>query len=179
MVLIYTNIEEAIHFVFKAFHNINRRREEIGAAFHSISVGFMLKEIGCNEKTIIAGLLHDIIEDTIYTYEDIKELFGQDIADIVKQVSEDYNLIDWKERKEELVGRLENASLEILLIEAADKLQNLLTDYHLFEKGKKIYYNFDDVKWYYCAIYEILIKNFDNDLTNRYKSLISMYFDYK
>jgi len=43
----------------------------------------MLKDIGCNEDVVVSGLLHDIIEDTEYNYEDIYERFGKTIADNV------------------------------------------------------------------------------------------------
>lgn len=69
----YTNEEKAINFVFKAFENKKRIKEDINLAFHSISVGFMLKDVGCDNTTVISGLLHDIIEDTEYDYEYIEK----------------------------------------------------------------------------------------------------------
>lgn len=69
--MINTKIEEAIHFVFMAFKGKKRIKENIELAYHSISVGMMLMEYGMSEEIVLTGLLHDIIEDTSYTYLDI------------------------------------------------------------------------------------------------------------
>ena len=63
--------EDIIHFVFMAFNNLKRAKEDISLAFHSIMVGNMLKNLGCDEEIVYIGYLHDIIEDTKYTYEDL------------------------------------------------------------------------------------------------------------
>lgn len=94
----YSNEEKAIRFVIKAFENKRRIKEDIDMSFHSITVGFMLKNIGCNETIVISGLLHDIIEDTEYDYDYIKKAFGKEIADNVLAVSEDKTILDWKKR---------------------------------------------------------------------------------
>ena len=57
----YSNEEKAIRFVIKAFEGQRRIKEDINLSFHSISVGYMLKDIGCSEEVVISGLLHDII----------------------------------------------------------------------------------------------------------------------
>ena len=135
---IYTLEEQAIHFVEKAFAGQKRIKEDIPLSFHSIMVGYILKDNGYNKEVVLTGFLHDIIEDTEYTYEDIKSQFGKKIADNVLKVSEDVTITDWTKRKEEFFNRMTSWSKEIFLVELADKLQNLLSDYNVWkEKGSK------------------------------------------
>lgn len=54
---------------------------------HVIEVAFMVKELGANDDVYIAALLHDILEDTDTTYEEIKEEFGKNVADLVLEVT--------------------------------------------------------------------------------------------
>ena len=51
----YTNEERAIKLVIKAFEDKKRIKEDINLAVHSITVGYMLKDIGCSEEVIISG----------------------------------------------------------------------------------------------------------------------------
>ena len=113
----YTLEEQAIHFVEKAFAGQKRIKEDIPLSFHSIMVGYMLKDSGYNKEVVLTGFLHDIIEDTEYTYEDIKSQFGKKIADNVLKVSEDVTITDWTKRKEEFFYRMTSWSKEIFLVE--------------------------------------------------------------
>lgn len=179
----YSREEEIIHFVYKAFNGLKRRRENIDLSFHSIMVGNMLKNIGCDEKTIFIGYLHDIIEDSKYTYNDLLEKYGKEIADGVLAVSEDQSIEDYIERKTKFIENLRNVDYNILLVEIADKLQNLISDYDLYlEKGKdlfcEIYGDFNKLKWYYLELQKLFnerIKN--NQLLDRYNEIVNLYFN--
>lgn len=179
----YSKEEEAIHFVFKAFKNQKRIKEDICLAFHSVSVGYMLKHLGCDEKTVLIGFLHDIIEDTKYNYDNILAMFGKDIADGVLKVSENISIFDWKKRKEEFFERLETYEENILIVELADKLQNLLSDYHLFEKNGKeslatLKTTYDNNKWYYLRMKKIFNDKISNNiLLERYNEITNIYFE--
>lgn len=61
----YTNEERAIKLVVRAFEGQKRIKEDINLSVHSITVGYMLKDIGCSEEVVLSGFLHDIIEDTV------------------------------------------------------------------------------------------------------------------
>lgn len=178
----YTKFEEAIYFVFKAFNNKKRVKEDIDMAYHSVSVAVMLIEDGCDYDTILTGLLHDIIEDTNYTYDDLKEKFGTVIADNVLLVSENEDITDFRKRKEEFISRISTASNNIIKVEIADKLHNLLSDYELFKKSgknaletQKVTYEMN--KWYYLEMLKVFEKSFTNSkLLERYKEIVNIYF---
>lgn len=179
----YTELESAIHFVFIAFNNKKRIKEDINVAFHSITVATMLKEEQCDYDTVLTGLLHDIIEDTNYTYEDLKHRFGKKIADNVLMISENKKITDFKLRKQEFIDRLCKVPDNIIKVEIADKLHNLLSDYELYKKEGKnalatLNTTYEMNKWYYLE----LLKVFENRITNsklldRYKEIVNIYFN--
>lgn len=174
--------EEAIHFVFQSFHGVNRVKENISVASHSIMVGVMLKNIGCSEQIVIAGYLHDILEDTSYDYAFLKVKFGEDIANLVLKVTENKTVLNWKERKQQFLTQLEQENSDVLLIELADKLQNLISDYSLYLKeGIEILNTeadgYDDIKWYYLSFKTLFNQKLEeNDLLKRYNEITELYF---
>lgn len=54
---------------------------------HPIEVASIIADLGMDTSTIVAGLLHDIIEDTEYTYDDLSNIFGEEIANLVEGVT--------------------------------------------------------------------------------------------
>ena len=175
--------EDIIHFVFKAFLGLKRTKEDIDLSFHSIMVGNMLKNIGCDEETIFIGYLHDVIEDTKYTYEDILEKYGKNIADGVLQLTEDQNITNYIDRKKEFIKRLEIANDNIVVVEIADKLQNLISDYEQYKiRGKEFLVteanNYDELRWYYLELKKLFNKRINNNhLLERYNQIVSEYFE--
>lgn len=179
----YTKEEKAIKFVIKAFECKKRIKEDINLSVHSITVGYMLKDIGCEEDVIISGFLHDIIEDTEYTYDYIEDNFGRSIADNILKVSEDKTINDWKERKKEFISRIKDSSEDIILLELADKLHNLISDYPLWEKSgftalSTLNVTYDMNKWYYIEMAKIFNEKLDknNKLLIRYNAICKVYF---
>jgi len=178
----YTNEERAIKLVVKAFENKKRIKEDINLSVHSINVGYMLKDIGCNENIIISGFLHDIIEDTNYDYNYLKENFNKEIADNVLIVSEDMSITDWHKRKEVFINNLYNQNENIILIELADKLHNLIFDYDLWLVDGKdalatLNTSYEDNKWYYLEMRKLFNSKLDsNKLLDRYNEMCDLYF---
>jgi hypothetical protein len=113
-------------------------------------------EAGYAEAVIIAGILHDTVEDTDLTLEFIRERFGDVIANIVDGCSED-KVLRWRARKTERIEALRTASPEICIVTCADKLHNLRTiisEYDLI--GDAVWDRFhggvEDQAWYYRSI---------------------------
>lgn len=179
----YNREEEIIHFAFEAFNGLKRKKENIDLSFHSIMVGNMLKNIGCDETTVFIGYLHDIIEDTKFTYNDLLEKYGKEIADGVLQLSENQNINDYIERKIKFIENLKNVNDNILIVEIADKLQNLISDYDLYlTDGKESLItecnNFEELKWYYLELQKLFNERINtNQLLDRYNEMIKIYFN--
>lgn len=178
----YTEEEQAIHFVEKAFAGKKRIKEDIPLSFHSIMVGYMLKDSGYSKEVVLTGFLHDIIEDTKYTYEDIKHQFGQKIAENVLKVSENVTITDWIKRKEEFFDRMNTWPKEIFLVELADKLQNLLSDYNQWQESGSsglqiLSTTYEMNQWYYTSMQKKFHETIPNEpLLKRYDKLIKVYF---
>ncbi len=179
----YNQEEKIIHFVFLAFDGLRRKKENIALSFHSIMVGTMLKNAGCDEKTVFIGYLHDIIEDTKYDYNYLLENFGKYIADGVLKLSEDKSIADYVERKKAFLSQLEKADDNLIIVEIADKLQNLISDYEEYKKnGKKALIteanNLEEQKWYYLELKKLFNNKVPkNELLDRYNQIIYEYFE--
>lgn len=130
---------------------------------HLLNVCKILAERDCDDEILAAALLHDTVEDTDVTIEEIYAIFGERIATIVKGCTEQDKLeklaIDkkssWKERKEHTIHFLiTEATTDQLLVAAADKLDNLRSiAYDLQLHGNAVWNRFNasvnEQEWYY------------------------------
>lgn len=114
------------------YHKDQRRRSGEPYIIHPKAVAIILAEIGMDEATIAAGLLHDIVEDTPYTLEMVSKEFSPDIAMLVDGVTKLTNLVyESKEEKQaENIRKMFLAmskDIRILVIKLADRLHNTRT----------------------------------------------------
>jgi len=99
---------------------------------HPLAVVKILADLGMDENTLIAGLLHDAVEDTPYTQEDLKNDFGEEIALLVDGVTKLGSLVyeSKEERQAENLRKMFLAmskDIRVLIIKLADRLHNLRT----------------------------------------------------
>lgn len=129
-------ISEALEFAAIA-HKEQVRKGGAGAPYisHPAAVGLILARAAFPEPVIIAGILHDVIEDTKFTATDIEKQFGPEVAALVKEVSEDRSLI-FADRKEQYVEHLKTASSGAKAVSAADLLANHTSVLILLERGE-------------------------------------------
>jgi len=120
---------------FAADKHRNQKRknaEQTPYINHPIGVAFLLSEVGKvrETETLQAGLLHDTLEDTNTTYAELKLHFGNRVADIVSEVTDDKSLSK-DERKRKQIEHASHLSVPARTVKLADKLHNLtslLTD---------------------------------------------------
>lgn len=112
-------------------HHGQQRKDQYGtpAISHPFGVAMILAQhADVSEETIIAGLLHDVIEDVDskkYSRQQMADDFGPDVLEIVQQVSDDASIKDWQLRKQAYLRVLETAREEALMVSAADMTHNL------------------------------------------------------
>lgn len=110
-------------------HNGQRRKDQYGTPVisHPFGVAMILAQYpDISEDTIIAGLLHDVIEDVpTYSQDQMAQDFGPNVLEIVRQVSDDIRIKDWQLRKQAYLRVLETAREEALMVSAADMTHNL------------------------------------------------------
>jgi (p)ppGpp synthase/HD superfamily hydrolase len=94
---------------------------------HPVTVAARLDERGYREEALAAALLHDVVEDSGTTLEDLREKFGEEVAGLVGALTDDETIESYKERKAEHRERVAAADGEAMAIYAADKLTNSST----------------------------------------------------
>ncbi|KAA9019545.1 HD domain-containing protein [Niallia endozanthoxylica] len=150
-------IDQAIIFAAKAHMGQTRKSSDIPYITHPFSVGMLLQKENCSEQVIAAGILHDTLEDTAATYEQLKEHFGIRVANLVLAASEQDKSLSWEERKKHTIDSLKDAALEEIQVITADKLHNLLTiHFDLDTIGEAVWDRFKRGKteqhWYYASM---------------------------
>lgn len=142
--------DEQLEFIKKAFeialdaHKDQRRKSGEPYIFHPIAVAkIVANELGLGATSIACALLHDVIEDSDYTYEDLEKIFSKKVADIVNgltkiSVMNNQNVSVQSENYRKLLLTLSN-DFRVILIKIADRLHNMRTlDSMQPDKQKKI-----------------------------------------
>ncbi len=111
---------------------------------HPLAVAHTLAELGFDEFTVVAGLLHDTVEDTKASVEDIDELFGEDVADIVDGVTK-ISLIPFDSKEHAQAENIRKMILamshdiRVLMVKLADRIHNMRTlDFQKDHKKRRI-----------------------------------------
>jgi len=151
----------AINVAARAHRNQNRKSEDLPFITHPFAVGVILARAGCSEEVIVAGILHDTVEDTPMTLEDIRREFGERVASIVESASEPDRSLPWEERKSHTVESVKTAPLEVKMVVCADKLHNVRTiEGSMKEIGDGVWSRFrrgkEQQEWYYRTLAESL-----------------------
>jgi (p)ppGpp synthase/HD superfamily hydrolase len=131
---------------------------------HPIRVAAILDGFGCSEDAVVAGFLHDTVEDAGATYDEIAASFGQQVAKLVEGASEPDKSAPWDVRKQHTIDRVKvEASAEVLDLTAADKLDNVRSLRETIEaRGREktwLIFNADEEKqrWYYITLAATLL----------------------
>jgi (p)ppGpp synthase/HD superfamily hydrolase len=116
---------KAVEFATRAHSGQYRKGTRVPYVLHPLRVAQILIEAESTDAVVVAGILHDTVEDTAVTLADIREAFGGEVSRLVESVSEPDKRAPWEERKQHTIATLRSAGHDTLLIACADKLDNL------------------------------------------------------
>ena len=147
---------------------------------HPSNVANLLKSTGASQEVVIAGYLHDTVEDAGVTLDEIKDKFGDRVAELVSGASEPDKSASWDERKKHTIHFLMHITdPEILQVVVADKLDNIMD---LYKNGssdmwKSFNAPYEKQKWYYSTLADVFLEKIpDFPLTKRYKIMVDKVF---
>ena len=176
-------IEKAIQFAGKAHEGGLRKGTNLPYILHPIEASTIAARLTEDPEIIAAAALHDVVEDTDYTLEDIQKEFGDRVAELVDSCTEnkrrDIPAADtWMIRKQETIEHLKTAPRDVKVIAFSDKLSNLrsmMTDY--IAEGESFWNRFQVKEpqkhvWYYSAMLDSFEEFGDSLLYKEYSRLI-------
>lgn len=179
------NIERAIVRAAELHQEQRRRVSRAPFVVHPFAVTFLLAHYVDDEDVIIAGLLHDTLEDVPgYTKDMLREEFGKRVCTIVQEVSEDFTEAEkenqnlrnenWRARKEGYLKGLTTCSTEALLVATADKIHNIrgiIDEYHIHGTAfwKKFGRSSVDIFWFYTKTADTIMDRLSHPLVEEMK----------
>ena len=140
--------EDEVAFVMKAYeyaklmHKDQKRKSGEPYIIHPVNVAIILADLDMDVETIVSALLHDVVEDTPATYDDIKEMFSEDVAKIVDGVTK-LNKLNYKSSEAFQAENLRkmilamNNDIRVIIVKLADRLHNLRTLEYMNEEKRK------------------------------------------
>lgn len=160
------NIYNAIHLAIQAHDQQKRKVDNDIYVTHPLEVGMLLAKNGFSDEMIVAGVLHDTIEDTLLELESVRNQFGELVAEYVNACTEQNKSLPWLDRKLAYLKHMETAPIEVLFIICADKISNIKSIYRNQDDTiwSKFNAGYEDQKWYYNAVLRALAPISDHAL---------------
>ncbi len=164
-----STLQDAFEFAINAHQKTHRKCSEALSVTHPIDVASILLKNSASDLLVIAGFLHDVLEDTDTTSSFLESSFGKKVSDLVMAASEvdsdgnpiEHDRSNWKERKTQSLAKLEDAERDVKLLVCADKLANIKDMFDDLEYlGDKMWGYFNagkaEQEWYYNSVVEAL-----------------------
>ncbi len=162
--------DAALCLAAMAHRTQKRKGSDVPYIVHPVQVATILLRYGFAEDVVIAGLLHDVVEDQDVSLDTIRAEFGPAVAEMVAALSERKREggkpRPWEERKKEALAHLRQASAGAMAVKAADVLHNAHSlGAHLQRDGAAAWQDYsrdaEQTLWYYRAVLEIVQKELD------------------
>lgn len=181
-------LDKAIKFATEKHEGQFRKGTNIPYILHPMEAAAVVGTMTTDDEIIAGAVLHDVVEDTDTTVEQVSELFGGRVAELVASESENKRehlsaQSTWKIRKQETLDHLKTAPVEVKMITLGDKLSNIRAinrDYNSIgdqlwqrfnQKDKKEHY------WYYQSIADCLTELKDYQVYTEYCELVQKTFN--
>lgn len=177
-------LDRAIEFAVHAHAGTERRGKGFPYIIHPLEAMVIVSTMTSDQEILAAAVLHDVVEDTDITIDEIRKRFGDRVAQLVDSESDrKMEFTDWRARKEESLNRLSFASREEKIVALGDKLSNMRAiarDYTT--KGDDSFWEMFHVKekaihsWRYHALVEALSSLSDTYAFQEFRYLVNSIF---
>ena len=180
-------LDRAIIFAVQAHHNTERRGKGFPYIVHPMEAVEIVATITSDQELLAAAALHDTIEDTDVTVEDIRREFGERVAELVHAESDQFTEgvseeESWHDRKQAAIDRLRDASHDAKIVAIGDKLSNMRTIYRDYQMIGDDLWNIFHVKdkasheWHYRGLADSLSELRDTFAYQEFVTLIDKVF---
>lgn len=147
----------AVQFIAEKYEGVYRAGVVVPYTTHLFGVARLLKSTGYRDEVVIAGLLHDCLEQSLVTESELRTYFGDEIVELVKSSTELEKTMAWDARKQEVLTKIQYKTDEQLAVTLAEKIHNVhAITAELAQFGEGIWQNFKAPKekqeWYYRSI---------------------------
>ena len=181
-------VTKAIEFAANAHDGMVRKKDKTPYILHPLEAAVIVGTMTDNQDVISAAVLHDVVEDTGSTIEEIEEKFGARVRKLVESETEDKRADlppenTWRIRKEESLEELANCGdADVLMLWLGDKLANMRSFYRLWKnEGENMWLSFNQKDpeqqyWYYSTIAELTSPLKDFPAWQEYNKLVKIVF---
>ncbi len=176
-------VDKAIKFAVDAHSNTERRGKKYPYIIHSLEAMEIVASITNDPELLAAAVLHDTIEDTNTSENQIRALFGSRIAKIVSCESDDPQINDWRERKQAALNKLKEADRDSLIVALSDKLSNMRAIWRDYQSvGDDLWKIFhasskDDIAWRYNELVRCFNPLEETFAFKEFKNLVNSVFN--
>lgn len=175
-------LDRAIDFAVRAHAGTERRGKGFPYVIHPLEAMAIVSTITSDQELLAAAVLHDTVEDTDVTIDQIRDQFGERVARLVQTESVCDDEGTWHERKQKAIDLIANAPLDAKIVAMGDKLSNMRAiarDY--FVQGDKLWNLFHtndpkDHEWHYRGLADALRDLKDTFAFNEFEWLINRVF---
>lgn len=181
-------VTKAIEFAARAHDGMIRKKDKTPYILHPLEAAVIVGTMTADQDVISAAALHDVVEDTPVTIEEIEENFGKRVKELVEAETEDKRADlppenTWRIRKEESLEELANCGdTGVLMLWLGDKLANMRSFYRIWKsEGDSMWQTFNQKdpmqqKWYYSSIAELTSPLKEFSAWQEYNELVKIVF---
>ena len=181
-------VTKAIEFASIAHDGMVRKKDKTPYILHPLEAAIIVGSMTDDRDVISAAVLHDVVEDTDITIEEIEANFGPRVRALVESETEDKRADlppedTWRIRKEESLEELKNCGdTDVLMLWIGDKLSNMRSFYRIWKtEGDSMWLSFNQKdpsqqKWYYNTIAELTSSLKEFSAWQEYNELVKFVF---
>ncbi len=182
--LVEQQVAEAFDLAVRYHYKQKRKGDGKQYIIHIMMISQMLYDLFLQRKvdraTLLAGICHDLLEDTTCSEEEIIKVCGQEVLDIVKAVSNDPELDDtkyWEQKKEDYIKSVEAGGEKAMMVALCDKMvnmQSLFAQYDIEGSGVWSHFNRGKEKkvWFEKNVLTMLQKHLTSSQVGEYEKMI-------